>query len=229
MNSLHISAVPVCEPVRRAIFSRHTITSVLALWLLVTVATASADMGGYIGVGIGEADYGGEEQIEQLCVDEGFICNADTSDTGYKFFGGVNFGKFFALEGGFVALGDLTADTEILGSADVSLDLSGLTLALVPQIPVGDFGSVFGKAGLLYWNADLEASAPAFGLRESVSESGAGVSIGLGGAVNFTENASFRLEWERLSFDGDFDLSRDSLSTDDDIDFFSASFLYSFP
>jgi opacity protein-like surface antigen len=195
---------------------------------LASGTAAATEPGFYAGVGVGEAMYSDVEELNNLCTDYGITCTVDDKDTAYKVFAGYQFNNFIALEAAWVDLGTLTAEASVGGPATIEADVAGLALHIVPQIPIGDIGSVFGKAGVLIWNGDAKAAAPSFGLEDSASETGAGLTLGVGAAVNFTDNVTLRVEYERFSLDEEFTIEQDNLKATNDVDLLSASVLMRF-
>ncbi|MGB3620587.1 MAG: porin family protein [Ketobacter sp.] len=131
-------------------------------------ALAGTDSGFYVGGSLGSAkiDY---SQDDPSLGDIDF----DEDDTGYKVFGGYNFGIIplidVAVEGAYVNFGEqqtvgpiLTSESEITGLS--AFGLAGLTF--------GPFG-VFAKAGFLAWDGDFtvnnigasdDSTDPAYGI-----------------------------------------------------------------
>jgi len=83
----------------------------------------------------------------------GFATTAITDhdhDTGYKVFGGYQFNRHFAFEGGFFDLGrmDFTAYTLPAGTLNGALKVKGLNFDLVGFLPISARFSAFGRVGL---------------------------------------------------------------------------------
>jgi len=93
-----------------------------------------------------------EEKIAARLIGAGLTTTAvrrDARDTGYKLFGGYQFNRYFALEGGYFDLGrfNFTADTAPAGSLEGQLRLRGLNLDLVGTLPLGERLSALGRVG----------------------------------------------------------------------------------
>lgn len=179
----------------------------------------------YIGGGAGQATYKDIQEVESACAGVGATCTADDSDTGFKLFAGYRFGEFFALEGGFIDLGESVANSAPPVAATASFSVQGAFVSLLPQIPIGGVGSIFGRLGLSAVDAELTASGG--GLSVSDSTSAPGVVFGVGGEVHLTDAVSVRVEWERHSFDEAFQLAGISVDAPD-VDLTSASILFRF-
>ncbi len=157
--------------------------------------------GFYVGAGGGFTSVDVCDDLNAL----GFT-NCDDEDVGFKIFGGLKFNQYFGAEAGYVNLGEVSANFSGVG---VEVDADGFQVAAVGTYPIEQF-SLLGKVGIYFW--DLDASAGG----ASVSDDGTDIMFGVGGEFHFTPQVSVRGEWERFDFDGD------------DVDFFSASFIYRF-
>lgn len=130
---------------------------------------AGTESGFYVGAGVGQASIG------DIDTDSSGKVSFDGNDTGWKIFGGYNFGWIplvdLAVEGGYVDFGN-PDDNGLKISAD-GLDLFGLV-----GVNLGPVG-LFGKVGMINWNADVSAS----GL--SSSDDGTDPAYGLGARLKF--------------------------------------------
>ena len=139
------------------------------------LATPAAQSPWYVGTGTGSTD------IDESDLDD---------DSGTKFYGGYQFTDRYALEGGHTDLGTFDFDVPFLGTGDVEVD--GLQVAGVASFPIKDKFSIFGKAGIYMWDADI--SVPALG---SGSDDGTDVMYGFG--LNYgAGNWGIRGEWEHF-------------------------------
>lgn len=150
----------------------------LALLLVSGTAWAGSDSGLYLGASVGSAT------VE----DSG--SSFDGSDTGFKVFGGYNFGLVplvdVAVEASYVDFG--TAEDS---GAEVSV--SGLDAFGLVGLSMGPV-SLFGKAGAIRW--DAEASGPG----GSVDDSGTEPAYGLGLQFQLL-SIGLRAEYEIFSFE----------------------------
>ena len=156
----------------------------VALLGMPTTVIAGADIGFYIGAGVGNA------QIENT--DAGF----DESDSAYKLFGGYNIGFIrlvdFAVEASYVDFGKPTTT----GS---SIEVTGFNAYGLAGLSFGPFG-VFAKAGALRWDEDST-----FGTTSS-SDSGTDPAYGVGARFAIGSFA-VRAEYEVYDVDeGDLDM-----------------------
>lgn len=154
----------------------------IAATMLLGTGLAQADEPGfYAGAGIGKVDVSDDEV--------GFNGN----DTGFKIFGGYSLNKHFSIEAAYINLGK--PDDEIFGT-NVEIEGTAFNAAAVGTIPLNDKFSLYGRAGIIFW--DAEASS-AFA---SADDSGNDFAYGIGGALNVTPSAKLRLEWEAADIDG---------------------------
>ena len=104
-------------------------------------ATAQMSMSNaYLGGSIGQS------KAKDAC--EG-ASNCDDKDTAWRLFGGYQFNRWFALEGGYIDLGEIEPNR-----AGASLEADTFYVAAVGTIPVNDAFAVYGKVGVHRWNAD---------------------------------------------------------------------------
>lgn len=135
----------------------------------------------------------------------------DTSDTAYKLQLGYQFNENFALEGGYIDLGqtEYTADytdlSSVKGKTSASIEAKGWNLDGLLTLPINAGFSIFFKGGL-FW-ADMDGSwkdFPANGTVSgkqtfSTSEKKARPNFGFGVAYNFYKSFSARAEIERFA------------------------------
>ena len=137
----------------------------------------------YGGVGTGEAD-----------VDvSGF-----EDDTSLKLFGGYEFNKYLAVEGGYTDLGEF----DLKGSAGASIGVDGVQFVAVGNLPVGRKLSVFAKGGLYRWDADADILG-VLSLSDDGTDSTFGFGVRYRGENPYGDTLALRLEWERFDIDGD--------------------------
>lgn len=155
--------------------------TIAAVMLLSSSMAQANEPSFYAGLGIGKVDVTDDEV--------GF----DGNDTGFKVFGGYALNKHFAIEAAYINLGK--PDDEIFGT-NVELEGTAFNAAAVGTIPLNDKFSLYGRAGIIFW--DAEASS-AFG---SSDDSGNDFAYGIGAALNVAPAAKLRLEWEAADIDG---------------------------
>ena len=149
---------------------------------------------GYGGIGFGQTSLNG-------ALDCDIAATCDDEDSGFKIFAGYQVNKNFAVEGGFIDLGQYTFSTPGLFSG--SAEATSLFVHAVGIIPLGPQASLFGKFGIHMW--DAEESGQVFGAPFSISDDGTDPSFGFGFQWDFGK-FSARLEWEEYELD-DLDIS----------------------
>jgi len=157
-------------------------TTIAALMAVsgVVVSSASfaqskpADTGFYVGASVGQATSGD--------------CNlpsCDDSDTSYRVFGGYQFNRHLAVEGGYAPLGEVSG-------GNLKLETNAWDLVGVGIWPFNPQFSVYGKLG--FYSAEAKLSGTFSGKKTSTD-----LTYGVGGQFNVTPNLGLRLEWQRYS------------------------------
>ncbi|HEU0224134.1 MAG TPA: outer membrane beta-barrel protein [Steroidobacteraceae bacterium] len=189
--------------------SRITWAAVTALGLISSPAFAAGDQGFYAGVGVGELSVDFSEDFD------GTTVSFDDGDTSFRVFGGWQFNEYFSAEAGYLDGGTASETFNIEGiDVDFDIDVSGFDVLLRGTAPLGESFFVFAQAGMIFWDADLSASA--MGLSESASDSGEDPAYGAGIGFNLGENAGVRIEYML------YDIS------DTDVESIMASFFWKF-
>lgn len=168
----------------------------------------------YLGLGAGATDF------KNINCPAGFNC--DTSDTGWKLFGGYQFTPIFGVEGGWVDVGETTVQGNVpgVGTLDGKGKGDGFVLAGTVGWPASDQFRLYGKLGAYFYNAEFKSTLNGV-VNESTDESGTELMYGLGGQFNFTERLGARLEWERYN-----DIDTKAMNQGPlDVDFFSVSLI----
>lgn len=166
-----------------------------ALGLGATMASSQAlAQGFYIGASLGKTDADDGIAVPVL-ITSGTV---DGKDSGMKLFGGYAFSKNFALEMSYVDLGKLTysgtfGGTPVTGG---SVETTGFNFSAVGTFPLNPSFSLFGKIGLLMWEA--EAKDTTGGLPFSATDDGGDLSFGFGASYSFNKNFSVQAEWEQF-------------------------------
>ena len=133
------------------------------LGLLVTLpALAQAPEPGYFygGLSVGKARAKiDQDRINASLLGAGLSTTAMTlneRDTAYKVFGGYQFNRYLALEGGYFKLGKFgfTSATVPAGSLTGDIRLQGVNLDLVASLPLSERWSVLGRVGVQDAQAD---------------------------------------------------------------------------
>ncbi|MEO5702489.1 MAG: OmpA family protein [Gammaproteobacteria bacterium] len=204
------------------------------LGLVTLIAIASPivmadDTGWYAGVNVGQSRATiDDDGITGGLLDKGFATSSITEDersTGYKLFGGYQFNKYFALEGGYFNLGDFgfTATTVPAGTLQGNIEIQGLNLDAVGILPISEKFSAFGRVGLNYADSDVSfaGTGSVIVLDPNPSKRDMNYKFGVGLQYAITESLTMRAEAERYRID-------DAVGNVGDIDLFSVGLLYRF-
>ncbi len=129
----------------------------------------------------------------------------DDADTAWKLNGGYRLGSYFALEAGYIDLGDTTDN---VAGIDLSSSQDGFAGYLVGLLPLGDALALFGKLGAFAHDVDLDFGG------DKATESGTELAYGGGLRYDFANGLGLLGEWERFddAAGGDFDLFSVGLS-----------------
>jgi long-chain fatty acid transport protein len=135
---------------------------------------------------------------------------ANTTDFGFKAFGGYQFSKYFALESGYTQLNNFTAQgtgsTAATGALYQSEKNNVWVLAAVGTLPLTKNFSVFGKVGADSWKSATKTiirntSTTNF-TRISSIDRGTDPYYGVGASYALMENLDVRAEYERYDLGG---------------------------
>jgi OOP family OmpA-OmpF porin len=192
-------------------------------------AAAADDAAWYIGGNIGQSRAKiNDNSISSALFGAGFNSSISNDDknTAFKFFGGYQFNRNFAVEGGYFNLGEFgyTATTVPAGTLTGKIKLQGLNLDAVGMLPLGDKFSVFGRLGLQYAQAkDNFASTGAVPAptNPSPSKNKLNYKAGVGVQYDFTQSVGMRVEAERYRIN-------DAVGNDGDINMYSLGLVYRF-
>ena len=121
------------------------------------------------------------------------------TDTAFKIFGGVEFNRNIALEGGYTNFGEYVVDYTFWNDYE-TYEASALYVAAVGSIPLGPV-SLFGKAGLAHWYVDR--SDPDGFSWWSEDAMGIDPMFGAGVKIEASGNFALRGEFERFLDVGD--------------------------
>jgi OOP family OmpA-OmpF porin len=234
MNRDRAGIAPARHP-KKATMKLFNIAS--AITVLATAAIAQPSfaqsnndtVGLYGGVNVGRSRATIDDpRISGSLANNGFAVNSlsdDNRSTGVKAFGGYQFNRNFALEGGVFSLGRFGyhATTTPAGTLDGQARVRGLNLDLVGTLPITDSFSVFGRAGITYAEAkDRFASTGAVVVNNpNPSERAANWKAGVGLQYAFTPTLSVRAELERYRIN-------DAIGNKGDIDMASVGLVYRF-
>jgi OOP family OmpA-OmpF porin len=201
----------------------------LAAAAIISPAAIAADTYGYIGGNVGMSRGHFDEgriatQVMPPASRVGAI-DSDERDTGFKLFGGYQFHRNFALEGGYFDLGkfEFSGITIPPGTLTGNMRVRGLNLDLVASLPITPKFSAFGRVGANYANT-----------KDSFTRTGTGtlviansrdrelnVKFGVGLQYKFSERLAMRAEAERYRVG-------DGVGSKANVDLFSVGLIYMF-
>lgn len=174
----------------------------LAVAGLVTVVgaqaqmTSNSSMGSYSLNSPGQRYFGFNAGQSDYSVGNGNGAFAsDNKDTAYNIYGGSYFNNNFGLELGYTDFGRINR-----GGGDT--DAAGINLSLVGKLPLSNSFNLLGKVGTTYGHTRV-SSAPGSGIAQG-SESGFGLSYGIGAEYAFNPNWSAVVQYDEhdLKFAG---------------------------
>lgn len=149
---------------------------------------------GYVGLSVGKSDFALDDGIGIL----GSNFGSDQRDTSYGIQAGGYFNNNFGIELGYTDFGTVNR-------AGGSTTADGINLSLIGKMPLNPSFNLLGKVGTTYSRTDVSAF-PGTGI-VSGSESGFGLSYGIGVEYVFTPQLSAVLQYESqdMKFAGDRD------------------------
>jgi opacity protein-like surface antigen len=203
----------------------------------------AAEPGFYLGLSGGQASYdASQDDFDAIVFDaltsSGFIVvngssDLDDSDTGFSGLGGYRFNPYLAVEAAYVDLGELSYTgtgtvrlPPIPGTLAQTVSLTAATkgpmISAVGSIPLSDAFDLYGRAGILFADTEVDISLNVSGVSsaDSFSDDSQDTVLGLGGAWHVGDAWTFRLEYQRALDVG----SEDTGETD--VDFVSLGALF---
>lgn len=195
----------------------------------------------YIGASMGQSviDAAPGEIEQGFLVDDAFVATGttlDKTDTGGKFYLGRRFNRFLAAELGYVDLGKASFNTTIISAPPgttpappfgihATASATGFFAAGLLHLPLTDRFSLFGKLGVLRWEAEFSERIVGTDItRVSRSERHTDAAYGVGVQFQFTRLIGARVELERFQDVGRGIGGREGR----DVDFVSAGVLLQF-
>lgn len=176
-------------------------------------------MGGNVGISTANID---KEKITQNFTNPSY--NDDEQDLGYKLFGGYQFNKNFALEGGYFNLGkfDYSLSTQS-GTLNGNIKVKGLNLDAVAILPITEDFSAFARIGANYAQSkDSFDSTGTISMSDtSPQKNDLNYKFGAGLQYAVTNALALRVEAERYRIN-------DAVGNNGDIDLFSVGLIYRF-
>jgi OOP family OmpA-OmpF porin len=140
-------------------------------------------------------------------------------------FGGYQFNKYFALEGGYFDLGrfHFAADTTPTGTLNGTFKVRGVNFDAVGIAPITDRFSAFGRVGANYAETrdSFNGTGAVVVLDPNPSKRGTNYKAGLGLQYDFTRALAMRVEGERYRVN-------DAVGSKANVDLFSVGLVYRF-
>ncbi len=148
---------------------------------------AQADIGPYLGASFGSSH-----------LDQDFSgLNIDTDANAYRIVGGFQFGDYFGIEGGYHNFGDFEETLDFGGiSTRTELAADGWTLGGTLGLPLNEQFSLYGRAGVFFWDADVEIDGFSIDVPDDENPY-----YGGGAKVDVTPNLSLVGDWTRYELD----------------------------
>lgn len=203
--------------------------SLLVLAIMASTCALADDSSWYVGGNLGES----RAKIDDARITTGLLgtgltttsINDDSRDTGYKIFGGYQFNKNFALEGGYFDLGrfGFVATTAPPGTLSGNIRLRGLSLDAVGFLPFTENFSAFGRIGMNYAQArdSFAGTGIVNALNANPSQRALNPTLGVGLQYAFNESFALRAELERHRIS-------DAVGNKGDVDLASIGLVYRF-
>lgn len=203
--------------------------SLLTLALMTGPHALAAYPGWYFGANIGQA----QATIDDARITSGLLTNGLTAgpisgvnrDLGFKFLGGYQFNKNFAVEGGYFDLGQFGFHTSTvpLGTLSGNIRLKGVNLDAVGMLPITDKFSAFGRLGVTHTQANdaFVGTGAVNVLNPNPSSRDTNLKVGLGLQYALTDALTLRTEIERYRID-------DAVGNKGDVDLVSVGLVYRF-
>ena len=205
-----------------------------ALSLLAASGAVHADergdsTGWYGGLNLGQSRASiDEDRIANSLAAQGFTqtqIRKDTRDLGFKLFGGYQFNRHFALEGGYFDLGQFgfAADTQPPGTLDGEAKFKGVNLDALGILPLTEKFSAFGRAGIQYAETKtaFQGSGAVLITDPSRQQKAANYKVGVGLEYALTQQLGLRAELERYRV-------KDAVGNQGDVDLASLGVVYRF-
>jgi OOP family OmpA-OmpF porin len=185
--------------------------------------------GWYIGANIGKSNADIDNgRISRNLLGAGLSTTSirsDDDDTGYKVFGGYQFNRYLALEGGYFDLGEFgfNANTNPLGTLNSSIKVRGINFDVVGFIPFTEKLSLFGRAGVNYAETkdSFRGTGAVLGLNSRASDRELNPKLGVGLQYDYNDSWAWRVEAERYRIN-------DGIGNKGDVDLVSVGVVYRF-
>lgn len=200
-----------------------------ALAVMASQFALADDLGWYGGANLGRSAATIDDARITSSLQAGGLSTTSINDrdrsTGGKIFGGYQFNKYFALEGGYFDLGrfGFTANTVPAGTLTGDIRLQGLNLDAVGILPITEKFSAFGRVGATYARArdSFSGTGAVNVFNPNPSKRAGNYKFGVGVQYAFTDALSMRVEAERYRVN-------DAVGNRGDVDMLSVGLVYRF-
>ncbi len=144
----------------------------------------------YVGFSIGQAT------MEAACNESSGISgvSCEDSDTSFKVYGGAKIHQNFAFEVSYIDMGEsvITDNVDTL-----TIEAAGLNSSVFGILPASNNIDIFGKVGLMYWEAKKSSSGTFNGT--IASSEGADITFGFGANFGVSRTFALRAEFEKFT------------------------------
>jgi OOP family OmpA-OmpF porin len=169
---------------------RNPIIAIMALYLI-SLNAYGADNGFYLGGALSRSSIETESDF--------FGFSFEDEDTAYKIIGGFRPLDAFAIEANYVDFGNIVFDdrdivTDGIRSEYEAQAIDAFAVGFIGLVPLVE---VFGKVGLVYWDADAVLEGGIGGVELRDSDSGTDLAYGAGVQAHLGSLAA-RLEYENF-------------------------------
>jgi len=178
------------------------LASAVTMICVPNLPASAADSGFYLGAGVGRS----RADVDTA----GFTGAVDKTDTAWNLYAGYQFNKNFALEAGYVDLGDIGFNGALTAAIppfpagtgfNGRLESQAWTLSAVGLLPFSQNFSGYGKLGFNYNKTKLNATLG--GASGSASDNSTDYTLGLGLKYDFNANLALRGGWDRYRVGSD--------------------------
>lgn len=161
----------------------------MPVFITVLVVAGSIKAAPYAGFSLGQATL--EDACDGLTGIPGVSC--DDSDTAFKIFVGSKINENLAFEAAYVDMGESVATDTI---DTLTSEATGFNFSALGIIPASSTVDIFGKVGLLFWDATVGLSGT---FNASVDDDGTDITFGFGANFSVSETSEIRVEFEKFS------------------------------
>ena len=167
----------------------------LTVAALLLAPLAQADTGVFVGASFGSSHLDNDFS--------GF--NIDTDANAYRIVGGFQFGDFLGIEAGYHNFGEFSEAIVFSGlSTRTAIAADGWTLGGTLGLPLNEQVSLYGRAGVFFWDADVAIDGFSIDVPNDENPY-----YGGGAKVDITSSLSLVGDWTRYELD---DIESDVIS-----------------